>query len=118
MIDLAKPVQRTGPVVFRDCGFCDGIGRPGCPNCRGTGRIAVDIHPFGTLEALVENIQMARRYLGAYADYDGHHVISDADVQHTKDRLEHVESVAQNLFQQLILLLPEEFDRVHQPATR
>lgn len=115
MIDPAKPIQRTGPVLIQDCFACEGVGKPNCPICTGTGKLSKDIHPFGALEALVENLQQARRYLGAYADDDGHTVVSDADVAHARDRLEHVEALAQNLLQHLVLLLPEEWERTEGP---
>lgn len=85
-------MQRTGPVLLRDCFHCDGAGYLTCLTCFGTGKIIVDIHPFGTLESAVEQLQTAVRHP-------------------TPERINGAIDTLQSLFQQLVLLLPEEYDR-------
>ena len=105
---LPSTVIRTGPVTFRECTSCEGIGDPSCPTCLGTGRITVDVHPFVTLEALAEHVGALGSVLnlGDTWNHDLTYPIGTAGY--------HLQAVAQassRLLQQLILLLPEEYDR-------
>lgn len=105
-IDLVPTVIRTGPVTFRECGACEGVGIPGCPICLGTGRVTVDVHPFVTLEAMAE-------HLGSLAG-----ALKRAGIDPTDGKIGtpgyHLDAVMRggsSLLQQLILLLPEEYRR-------
>lgn len=103
----AKEIQRTGPVVLRDCGSCEGVGKEDCLNCHGTGRISVDIRPFVTLEALQEHIgglQVALKL--TFQDVYGKPAIGTPAYH-----LCALSDYSKSLFQQLILLLPEEWER-------
>lgn len=90
-------VPRVGPAFLRECWECEGVGRPGCFICKGTGRVVTDLHPFVTLEALVENAQTA-----------AHMVATNRDPSVS---LKSVEEYASALFQQLVWMLPEEYER-------
>ena len=102
-----RAIIRTGPVTFRDCGWCEGVGKPDCPHCLGTGRITVDIHPFVTLEAIGEHIGALNGAIKAHIYDDGAKYPIGSPGYH----LQAIDEYARNLLQQLILLLPEEWER-------
>ncbi len=102
-----------GPVVHRECGFCEGDGavhredgRSPCPACDGSGRVAVQVHPFVTLEALYENLIAIRTCMGLRRTE-----AFTPKVGTPAYYVDAVEDYAQSLFQQLVVMLPEEHRR-------
>lgn len=109
---LEKPVQRTGPILVQECPRCE-VGKPGCPACRGTGKIVRDLHPFVTLGALQEHVGGLQHALRiSFEDLYGdggptHSPAIGTPAYHLRAIAEYLSS----LFQQLVLLLPEEHAR-------
>ena len=104
-----------GPTIIRECGYCEGQGevhdedgRRPCTNplCNGSGRVPVEVHPFVTLEALVEHIQ-AVRVSFRLRRVDGFKPPIGSPAYH----LDAAEDYASSLFQQLVVMLPEEHER-------
>jgi hypothetical protein len=111
-----RPVQRTGPALVKDCYLCQGVGRPRCPNCKGTGKIVRDIRPFVTLESLREHMGILQQSLDIsfedlYGDGSGGNLPNLA-IGTPAFHLREMAQYASDLFQQLILLLPEEWERM------
>jgi hypothetical protein len=111
----APTVQRTGPARVLDCHGCDGAGYPTCPVCHGTGRLVRDLHPFVTLESLMEHVGGLQTALGIpFADLYGDGCGGAVPPSRPGTPAYHLRAVAESaasLFQQLVLLLPEEWER-------
>jgi hypothetical protein len=105
VIDVPS-IIRTGPVTFRECVACEGVGKPRCEICLGTGRITVDVQPFVTLEAIAEHVGSLVSALRK-AGIDP----ADQTIGSPGYHLNAMRGGMANLFQQLVLLLPEEFAR-------
>lgn len=102
-MDATAEIKRTGPTVERECGWCEGVGEPGCPSCGGAGRIAVEVRPFVTMEAMAEHLAAVRVAMGLRRT-ETFKPKAGTPAYH----LDAAEDYASSLFQQLILLLPEE----------
>ena len=109
--------SRVGPVVWRECGYCDGDGavlrdegRMACPNCDGSGRCPVECHPFVTLEALVEHLGSLANAFGVVKRPKNPKIGTPAY------HLNAAEEYAASLFQQLLVMLPEEYERTERPS--
>jgi hypothetical protein len=110
-----KPIQRTGPAYVKDCHVCDGIGKPGCPVCKGTGRIVRDLHPFVSLGSLQEHVGGMQIACGiSFADLYGDGAGGKKPKLPIGSPAYHLRAIAEyakTLFQQLVVMLPEEYDR-------
>lgn len=109
------PVQRTGPALVRDCHMCQGVGYPGCRTCKGTGKTVRDLAPFVALGSLCEHVGALQNVLGLsfetiYGDGCGGNLPKlkiGTPAYHVRALAEY----ANALFQQLVVMLPEEFSR-------
>lgn len=104
-----------GPVVQRECGFCQGQGTRldsrddtivTCDLCNGAGRIDVSVDPFAALERAMEHVMAIRTSQKLWR--------TEAFKPKPGTPAYHVDAVEDNLralFQQLVVMLPEEYER-------
>jgi hypothetical protein len=105
-----------GPTVHRECGSCEGQGfrisaeddvtRVTCRLCGGSGGVDVDVRPFVTLTAAMEQIQAIRTSMGLrrtenFKPKIGTHAY----------HVDAAEDYIASLFQQLVVMLPDEYER-------
>jgi hypothetical protein len=106
-----------GPTVMRECGFCDGSGyridtseesEPVivCTLCHGRGSITVRVHPFVDLGRAVEHVQAIRTCMRLRRTRD-HKPKIGTPAYH----VDAAEDALGTLFQQLVVMLPEEWQR-------
>lgn len=100
--------ERVGPRIERPCGYCtdDPLPLPDCPSCGGSGRVAVEVHPFVALEALHEHLDAVRIAVGIVRP-DAIPPAFGSPGYH----LNAADELSSALLQQLIVLLPEEYAR-------
>lgn len=84
---------RVGPVVDTECDACEGVGRPECACCRGVGRVRTVVQPFVLLNALAHQADS----------------VANQRLRHVMLRTVH------ELYTQLRVLLPEEYERTRKP---
>lgn len=110
---MVVAVKRTGPVVERQCGYCEGQGAverdeglQQCPCCGGAGYESAEVRPFVTLEAAMEHVQSVRVAMRLQRTEDFKPPIGSPAYH-----LDAAEDYIASLFQQLVVLLPEEHER-------
>lgn len=105
---------RLGPIATRTCGSCEGQGyrvdddgeSRDCDLCSGTGTVTVDVAPFVALESAMEHVQAIRTSMGLRRTENYKPKIGTPayHVDAVEDRLG-------ALYQQLVVMLPEEHER-------
>ena len=108
--------SRVGPIARRACGYCEGRGYvPSahddaectvCTNCNGSGFIDVTVQPFVTLESAMEQIQAIRTCMGLRRTENFKPKIGTAAYH-----VDAAEDYIASLFQQLVVMLPDEYHR-------
>lgn len=103
----------TGPTVDRICGCMadDGDAWPECLSCKGTGYVLVELHPFVTLESAMESLQSLRTSLGIIREPK-----IPARVGTPAYYWEGAIAGLESLCQQLIVMLPDEYERTEGDA--
>lgn len=105
----------VGPTIERECGFCDGgydLPESTCPGCDGRGMIVVHVHPFVTLETIHEHLEGIRIAMGVI-----HHSELEARPGAPLYHWRACEEAVSSLFQQLVVMLPEEHERTEGGGT-
>ena len=106
-----------GPVVERECGFCQGKGTRlntftdpetviTCRLCNGSGVVSVDVAPFVQLGRATEHIMAVRTSMGLMRTESFKPRIGTPAYH-----VDAVEDALGELFQQLVVMLPEEHQR-------
>jgi DnaJ-class molecular chaperone len=109
----------TGPTIRRECGNCEGQGyftpadgvRIACQNCNGSGGVHVTVKPFVTLESAMEHIQQIRVSLGLRRT-ENFKPKPGTPAYH----VDAAEDAIASLFQQLVVMLPDEYERTEGDA--
>jgi DnaJ-class molecular chaperone len=106
----------TGPTIRRECGYCEGQGftisaeddvtRVTCRLCGGSGGVDVDVRPFVTLTAAMEQIQAIRTSMGLRRTENFKPKIGTPAYH-----VDAAEDYIASLFQQLVVMLPDEYER-------
>ena len=104
----------TGPTIRRECGYCEGQGylnpadgvRIACKNCGGSGGIDVKVKPFVMLDGAMEHIQAIRTCMGLRRT-EGFKPKAGTPAYHVDAAEDYIAS----LFQQLVVMLPDEYER-------
>jgi hypothetical protein len=114
---MMSTTTTTGPTVERECGYCSGTGlrtdtsvesepTVECSLCHGTGAITVDVHPFVALGRCTEHIMAIRVSMGLQRTETFTPAIGTPAYH-----VDAAEDALQSLFQQLVVMLPDEWDR-------
>jgi DnaJ-class molecular chaperone len=115
---VVSAVAKTpvGPIVRRECGYCERRGHvPSgqgdaectvCTNCDGSGYVDVAVQPFVTLEAAMEQIQAIRTCMRLRRTETFRPEIGTAAYH-----VDAAEDYIASLFQQLVVMLPDEYER-------
>jgi hypothetical protein len=112
---MTMSTTTIGPVVERECGYCEGAGRRAdaiteatitCELCNGTGRIPVEVHPFVDLERAMEHVQAIWTSMGLRRTETFKPKIGTPAYH-----VDAVEDALGSLFQQLVVMLPDEHNR-------
>jgi hypothetical protein len=111
---LATDPTRTGPTATYECGYCEGQGavfdeggRRPCTNagCEG-GVVTTEVRPFVELGAAMEHVQQVRVAMRLRRTENVKPKTGSAACH-----LDAAEDAIQRLFQDLVLMLPEEYER-------
>ncbi len=112
MVATRTPAPPVGPSILRECGYCAGDGavmhddgRMPCPCCDGSGRAPREVHPFVTLDALHEHLGAIRNAFGVVRQIETPRFGTPAYHLHA------AEEYVASLFQQLVVMLPDEHAR-------
>lgn len=108
-----------GPTVERECGGCDGQGyhvdddgvSRDCELCNGTGSITVNVAPFVALGRAMEHIQQIRVSMRLHRTENFKPKIGTPAYH-----VDAAEDAIGVLFQQLVVMLPDEHDRTEAGA--